>query len=113
MIQAIDMMISYKIWEKFHNNPWHVDCNPNPQEERVDIEEEEELNVQWHSRMQEWEIISGLYKNKYINLNEFDMLGYRDRDVIENWNSNFVDNDTSNRAMNFISQNRQLNPICS
>ena len=44
-------------WEKFRYNPWHVDHNQNPPEERVDLEEEEELIVQRDSQMQEWEII--------------------------------------------------------
>jgi hypothetical protein len=61
--------------------------------------------VQRDSQMHEGEIISGLYKNKYINPNEYDMLGFRDHDVQENWNSNFVDIDTSNRVVHFISQN--------
>jgi hypothetical protein len=46
----------------------------------------------------------GLYKNKFTNSNEFDMIGFKDYDVMENWSSNFVDEDTSNHAMKFISQ---------
>jgi hypothetical protein len=32
------------------------------------------------------------------------MIGFRDRDIMENWSSNFVDEETSNHAMKFISQ---------
>ena len=68
-------------------------------------------SVQRDSRKHEWEIISGLYRNQYITANEYDMLGFRERDKMENWTSNFVDMDTSNRAVQFISENRQLNAI--
>lgn len=50
-------------------------------------------------------------KSNHINVNEFDMLGCRDCDIIENWNSNFVDDDTSNHVMHFISYIRHLNAI--
>jgi hypothetical protein len=67
-------------WENFHYNPWHVDRNPIPPKDPPQYEDEDEyfLNVQRDSRQHEWEIISGLYKNKFINSNEFDMIGFRD-----------------------------------
>lgn len=52
-----------------------------------------------HSRA----IISELFKNKYINTNEFEMHGFMEHEVMENWNTNFVDNDTSHCIMHFIS----------
>jgi len=67
------------------------------------------MNVQRDSRQHEWEIISSLYKNKFVNVNEFDMIGFMDNNVMENWSSNFVDEDTSNCSMNFISQKWKVN----
>ena len=67
-------------------------------------EEEEHANPQNYSRQHEWEIICGLYKNQFINYNEFKMLGRRDRDRLHNKNTNFVDEDTSNRSIQFISK---------
>jgi hypothetical protein len=50
-------------------------------------------------------------KNKFINSIEFDMIEFRDHNVIENWRSNFVDEDASNIAMNFISHKLRVNSI--
>ena len=96
-------------WENFQYRPWHVDRNPLPPVDRSESDEEEEHpNPQKDSRQHEWEIICGLYKNQFINYNEFEMLGRRDRDRLHDWNTNFVDEDTSNRAIHFISQKRKL-----
>ena len=93
-------------WDNFHYNPWHIDRNPMPREDPPEYENEDEVfpNLQKDTRDHEWELISGLYKNNFINANEFDMLGFRDRDVMENWSSDYINEDTSNRAVNFISQ---------
>lgn len=100
-------------WENFQYTPWHVDRNPIPPEDPHAHEDEDEFfpNLHNDSREHEWEIISGLYKNKFINANEFDMVGFRDCDVMENWHSNFVDEDTSNHAINFITQKQQVNAL--
>ncbi len=79
-----------------------------PPIERIEPNEEEEHPIpQKESRQHEWEIICGLYKNKFINYNEFEMLRHRDRDQFHDWNTNFVDEDTSIRAIHFISQKRK------
>ena len=39
------------------------------------------------------------------------MLRHSDHDVIYNWNTNFVDGDTSNCVIQFISQKKKLNFI--
>ena len=97
-------------WDNFHYNPWHIDRNPMPRDDPPEYENEDEVfpNLQKDTRDHEWELISGLYKNNFINANEFDMLGFRDRDVMENWSSDYINEDTSNRAVNFISQKRQI-----
>ena len=71
--------------------------------------DEEELFVQRDSWKHEWEIILGLYMNRYIITSEYDMLGFKEHDNMENWNSNFVDMDTSNHVVKIISENKQLN----
>lgn len=50
-----------------------------PKEEEGEFEDEEELFVKRVSCMHEWYIISRLYKNKYIDTNEYDMHGFTDR----------------------------------
>ena len=63
-------------WKKLQYIPWHVDRKPVPTDARVESnEEEEQPNPQRDSRKHEWEIICGIYKNKFINYNEFEMLG--------------------------------------
>ena len=74
-------------WENFQYKPCHIDRTPIPLEDprKNEIEDAGDIfpNLQKDSRENEWEIISGLYKNKFINFNEFDMIGLRDRDVLE------------------------------
>ena len=67
-------------------------------------EEEEHPNPPRDSRQHEWEIIHGLYKNQFINYNEFEMLGHRDLDHMNDWNTAFVDEETSSHAIHFISE---------
>ena len=97
-------------WDNFHYNPWHIDRNPMPRDDPPEYENEDEVfpNLQKDTRDHEWELISGLYKNNFIDANEFDMLGFRDRDVMENWSFDYINEDTSNHAVNFISQKRQI-----
>ena len=83
-----------------------------PIDARVESDiEEEHPNLQRDSRKHEWEIICGLYKNQFINYNEFEMLGHRDLDRMNDWNTAFVDEDTSSRAIHFISEMRKLKKI--
>ena len=39
------------------------------------------------------------------------MIGFRDRDVMTNWSSSFVDEETSRRVVNFISDKKKVNAI--
>ena len=71
-------------WEKFRYNPWHIDCNPLPSIQTVEFDEEEVPNPPTNSRKNKWEIICGLYKNKFINYNEIEILGHKYRDVMLN-----------------------------
>ena len=94
-------------WQNLQYIPWHVDRKLVPIDARVESDiEEEHPNLQRDSRKHEWEIICGLYKNQFINYNEFEMLGHRDLDCMYDWNTAFVDEDTSIRAIHFISEMR-------
>ena len=57
-------------------------------------EEEEHPNPQRDSRKHECEIICGLYKNQFITYNDFEMLGHRDIDRMNDLNTAFVDVET-------------------
>ena len=73
-----------------------------PTDARVEsYEEEEHPNPQRVSRKHERKIICGLYKNQFINYNESEMLGHRDLDRMNDWNTTFVDEDTSSHAIHF------------
>ena len=92
--------------------PWDVDRKPVPTDARVESDiEEEHPNLQRDSRQHEWEIICGIYKNQFINYNEFEMLGHRDLDRMNDWNTAFVNEETSSRAIHFISDMRKLKTI--
>jgi hypothetical protein len=74
-------------------------------ENLVEYEYKENQNVHRDSRECEWEIVSRLHKNKYINFNEFEIFRCMYCDVMKNnWNSNLVDEDGFNYIMHFISQ---------
>ena len=95
-------------WEKFQYRPWHVDYNSlSPIEWMQSDDKEEHANPQKDSRQHEWEIIYRLYKNQFINYNEFEMIQCRDCDRLHVRNTNFLDEDTSSRAIHFISWKRK------
>ena len=99
-------------WKNLQYIPWHVDRKPVPTDAQVESDDEEEHpNPQRDSRKREWDIICGLYKNQFINYNEFEILGHRDLDRMNDWNTNFVDQETSSRAIHFISEMRKLRKI--
>ena len=84
-----------------------MDRNLLPPIKRMEFDEEEHANPQKYSRQHQWEIICGLYKNQFINYNEFEMLGHRDQDRMHDWNTNFVDEITSSHVIHFISQKKK------
>ena len=51
------------------------------------------------------------YKNKFIYYNEFDIFGHRDLDHMNDWNTAFVDEETSNVAIHFIFDMQKLKNI--
>lgn len=97
----------------FSYNPWHIDRNLISSKDPIQCLDEDEvfLHVQNDSKKHEWEIILGLYKNKYIHANEFDMIGFRDHCGMNNWSSSYVDEETSRCATNFISSKKNVNAI--
>ena len=99
-------------WKNLQYIPWHVDRKPVPTYARVESNEEEQHpNPQRKIGKHEWEIICGLYKNQFINYNEFEMLGHRDLDRMNDWNNAFVDEETFSLAIHFISDMRKLKNI--
>jgi len=103
-------------WENFRYQPWHVDLNSLPSIDPIESNEEDVQNplVDFVDfRENEWEILCGLYKNKYMNYNEYEMLGHRDRNHAHNWNTNFVDEVTCNCDIHIISEMRKWNSLCT
>ena len=91
-------------WQNLQYIPWHVDRKHVCTYARVESDKEEERpNPQRDSRQHEWDIICGLYKNQFINYNDFEMLGHSDLDRMNDCNTAFVDEETSSRAIHFIS----------
>ena len=52
-----------------------------------------------------------IYLNQFINYSEFEILGHRDLDRMNDWNIAFVDEETSYRAIQFIFEIKNLKKI--
>ena len=52
-----------------------------------------------------------IYLNQSINYSEFEILGHRDLDHMNHWNIDFVNEETSSRAIHFISEMQKLKQV--
>ena len=52
-----------------------------------------------------------IYLNQFINYSEFEILGHRDLDRMDDWNTAFVDEETSCCAIHFIFEIQKLKNI--